>query len=236
MEERNLELTPRKEEITDCSNVVVKFEIDEIKQHYQERVDEIEKQCSIALELINCGKQEQAENIWRAQVVFLESAFDFYLHEVTKYGLSKIFDGYWKATKKYNNMDIKMELVHKVIKSAQDSAWFLKYINDYYKEVTMVSFSSFKEQMNLLGLEVKAIADKAFYEIGETEKTISKLKRRLNELYDRRNIIAHQFDRKHSNAVKKEISECVVKDFIKDMTKIVDAINYAVIKHPCNIA
>lgn len=90
--------------------------------------------------------------------------------------------------------------------------------------------------MNLLGLEVKEIADKAFYKIGETEKTINKLKRRLNELYDRRNIIAHQFDRKHSNAVKKEISECVVKEFIKDMIKIVDAINYAVVNHPCNIA
>lgn len=236
MEERNLELSPRKEEVRDCSNVVVKFEIDEIKQHYRESVDEIEKQCSVALELINSGKHEQAENIWRAQVVFLESAFDFYLHEVTKYGLSQIYDGYWKATKKYNNMNVKMEIVHKVIKGDQDSAWFLNYINDYYKEVTMVSFSSFKDQMNLLGLEVKEIADKAFYKIGETEKTINKLKRRLNELYDRRNIIAHQFDRKHSNAVKKEISECVVKEFIKDMIKIVDAINYAVVNHPCNIA
>lgn len=94
----------------------------------------------------------------------------------------------------------------------------------------MVSYSSFKEQMNLLGLNLKKIADGAFHELNATERTIDKLKRRLNELYNRRNIIAHQFDRQHTDAVKKEISEGLVMDFINDVKKIIEAVNTQVLE------
>ena len=40
----------------------------------------------MADELFESGKEEESRNIWRAQIVFLESAFDFYLHELTKNG------------------------------------------------------------------------------------------------------------------------------------------------------
>ena len=230
MEERNLSLSPRRERTRPSSHRVVKFEIDEIKQRFHESVEEIEKQCLVARELYNAEKLEQAENIWRAQIVFLESTLDFYMHEITKYGLEKMFNEEWESTKKYGSIQVKMEVVHRVIREEEDPEWFLNYINDYYREVTMVSYSSFKEQMNLLGLNLKKIADGAFHELNVTERTIDKLRRRLNELYNRRNIIAHQFDRQHTDAVKKEISEGLVMDFINDVKKIIEAVNTQVLE------
>lgn len=42
----------------------------------------------------------------------------------------------------------------------------------------------------------------------------------------RRNIIAHQFDRLHSNAEKIEISKEIVVDFINNIKKFVYAVHY----------
>lgn len=67
--------------------------------------------------------------------------------------------------------------------------------------------------------------DTAFYEKDRTEKTKGKLKRRLNELFGRRNIIAHQTDRAHTDAQFMDITKEVVQSFIYDVEKIVRAID-----------
>lgn len=91
----------------------------------------------------------------------------------------------------------------------------------------MVSFDSIKEQLNLLGIDLPTVADKAFCQKGECEKTKHKLKRWLTELFGRRNIIAHQTDREHTNAQIKNITKEIVQDFIVDVEKIVHSINEA---------
>lgn len=56
-------------------------------------------------------------------------------------------------------------------------------------------------------------------------KTVDKLKLRLNELFYRRNLIAHQTDRLHSDAQRKNISKEIVTLFIDDVEKIGHAID-----------
>lgn len=89
----------------------------------------------------------------------------------------------------------------------------------------MTTFESVKDQCNLLGIDWMAVAKGAFYQRGATEKTRDKLKRRLNELFDRRNIIAHQTDREHADAQIKSITRESVENFIEDVEKIVTSIN-----------
>ena len=50
------------------------------------------------------------------------------------------------------------------------------------------------------------------------------MKRRLNSLFQRRNMIAHQSDRRHADAQKEPISRETVEDFIADVEKIVAAV------------
>lgn len=177
----------------------------------------------MADDLWNSGKKEEAENIWRAQIIFLASAFDFYMHELTKYGLCQIYEEQWDRTEKYENIQVKMKDVEEALKSGEEIDWFLEYINSYYQGMTMVSFDAVKEQCNLLGMKVPEIADKAFYKRGADEKTKEKLKRRLNELFNRRNIIAHQTDRTHEDAQRLEITKEIAAGFIEDVEQIVQA-------------
>lgn len=95
MKDRDLELSSRKESTREKSYTkVVRFELDEIWGHFAETVSTIKSQFPVAEELIKAGKTTEGENIWRAQIVFLTGAFDFYMHKLTKYGLCQIYDDF----------------------------------------------------------------------------------------------------------------------------------------------
>lgn len=226
MEKRNLDLAARNEGTRDkFHTVVVRFEIDQIYQHFAETIQAIKAQFAVADDLIKFGKTAEGMNIWRAQIVFLAGAFDFYMHELTKYGLCEIYSENWERTDKYDNIQVKMKIIEIALKSGEEIDWFLEYINDYYQTITMVSFESVKKQFQLLGIDLMAVADGAFYQRGGTEKTRDKLKRRLNELFGRRNIIAHQTDRGHIDAQVKNITKEIVQNYICDIEKIVGSID-----------
>lgn len=226
MEDRNLDLVSRNEGTRDKFHTkVIKFDLDQIMQHFIETMKAINAQFNIADELHKAGKFLEGENIWRAQIVFLASAFDFYMHEVTKYGLCEIYDENWNRTDKYENLQVNMKVIEIALKAGEDIDWFLEYINGYYCVITMVSYESVKDQFNLLGIDLGRVADRAFYKRGGIEGTKNKLKRRLNELFTRRNIIAHQADRAHTDAQVINITKEIVQEFICDVEKIVNSID-----------
>lgn len=224
MEERNLDLMPRQEEtrekISSASNIV-KFQLNEIEEHFDENLQYIQSQFDIADELVQSQREEEARNIWSSQIVFLESAFDFYLHELTKFGLSEMFVGNWDKTEKYNNLSVRMSIVDKALNAREDTEWFLEFVNGFYRELMLVSYKSVKDQMNLLGLELQDIADAVFYEMGSNIKTKDKLENCLEGLYHKRNVIAHQSGRRHSDAQREEVTKDMVEKYIEEVEKIV---------------
>ena len=226
MEERNLDLATRNEDTRDKFHTrVIRFELDQIRQHFAETVQAINAQFDVADELLKSGKEIEGENIWRAQIIFLASAFDFYMHELTKYGLCEIYNENWERTNKYENLQVNMKVIEVALKSGEDIDWFLEFINGYYRTITMVSYESVRDQLNLLGIKLAHVADGAFFQRGGTENTKNKLRRRLNELFGRRNIIAHQSARAHTDAQVHGITKEIVQNFIEDIEKIVSSID-----------
>lgn len=150
MEERNLDLVARNEETRDKFHTeVIRFELDQILQHFVEAIQSINAQFDVADELVEFGKVIEGENIWRAQIIFLASALDFYMHKLTKYGLCEIYNENWDRTDKYENLQVNMKVIEVALKSGEDIDWFLEYINNYYRSITMVSYESVKDQLNL---------------------------------------------------------------------------------------
>lgn len=222
---RDLKLESRQENTREKKFEIIAFSLQEIKDHFDENLQHIRQQYDVAQALIESGKQVDGENIWRSQIMFLDSAFDFYLHELTKYGLGKEFEGEWEKTDRYNNLMVKMPYIERALDDPDDNSWFTDYINSEFSRTAMMSYEIVKRQLNLLGIDIKKAADKAFYCRGADEKTGDKLKRRINELYSRRNLIAHQSDRKAHNAEREDISKEVVESFVNDIERIVDAIH-----------
>lgn len=227
MDEKELDLLPRKEETREKNRLtinVIRFELDEIGNHFNENVSYIRKQFDIADELINDDRVEEAINVWSSQIVFLESAFDFYLHELTKYGLAEIFDGNWEKTEKYKNLSVRMSVVDQALKAKENTGWFLEFVNSFYREETLISYNAVKDQMNLLGIDINTVADKVFYDKNSNVKTIAQMRLRLEDLYKVRNIIAHQAGRRHADAKKEIVTKEIVQENIYYIESIVHAI------------
>lgn len=224
--DRDLRLKPRKENTRPKQkDKVIVFSLENIKQHFDESMMHIQQQFDVAQALIEAGNTTDAENVWRSQIVFLDSAFDFYLHELTKFGLEKIFTGDWGKTTKYNNLKVKIPYVERALDNPENTEWFAEYANDEFSRMPMMAYDAVKDQLNLLGINVQEVANRAFYDQGSTEKTKDKLKRRINELYNRRNLIAHQSDRLPHNAQREIIIKEIVNGFVDDIRKIVEAIH-----------
>lgn len=222
----NLTVTARTQRQREPNSIIViKFDLDEIKQHFDENLRLIKEQFSIIEQFSVENDAEKIRTIYQSQIILLESAFDFYLHELTKYGLSEMFVGNWEKTKKYNNISVKMSIVEEALGNRNEHEWFLKFINESYKSVTIMSFSSVKDHLNLLGLDLDEFANKVFYVRGAQEKPNDQFKNRLDKLFDIRNIIAHQSGRRHADAQLENITAEMVESSIDIIEKIVLAIH-----------
>lgn len=232
MNERFLDLSPRLEETRDRQvPQTIKFELDEIKNHFDEDLFAIRSMSNVYQQLDEEQNETSSELILRSQVILLESAFDFYLHELTKFGVNKMFEKSWEPTEKYKRIILRLELVEKIINDEVDENWFLEYISQYYSKDTMVSFKTLSGQISLLGLDIQEIADRAFCEVNSSEKTIVQMKKAIGELYMRRNIIAHQSNRGHEDAMHYQISESQVNEFIENIEKVVNAMHDVANEH-----
>ena len=232
MASRNLTLAPRNENTRDNpSPIPVKvFSIEEIEQHFIENVKSIEDKFAISSSLIEIGMLDEARDIFRTQIVFLESAFDFYMHEIVKLGITCMFDGVWNKTDKYYNLKIEMHYIERASQESANDYWLKDWIDKTYSLITLMSHEAFQDICKLIGLNIKNIADTSFYERNSNENTKNKLQNFLRDLYHRRNRIAHQSDRRMADAEIQHISEEDVKNYIDRMKLVVNAIGVEIRK------
>lgn len=224
---RDLTLTPRAENIRDkqCVSSVVEFDLAQIKEHFDQNLTSIRKQFDIADTLKSEGNVEECETIWRSQVLFLESALDFYIHEISKYGILNIFSGDWDKTDKYNNYQVPMKYVEEGLKNPESKSWLLEYLNERFSSEVYLSFESMKNQLNLLGLFFEPVMDKAFPKPSTPDPLYREGKKVVRELFERRNQIAHQTDRQHNDATPNTISKEYVEQCVADVSAIVNGIH-----------
>ena len=227
MTPRDLTLNQRVEDVRDKQPVpsIVEFDLEQIKERFDNNIASIRKQFDIAESLKSKGDIEECETIWRSQVVFLESALDFYIHEVSKYGMLNIFSGDWEKTEKYNNYQVPMKYVEEGFKNPESKAWLLKYLNERFGTEVYLSADAMKNQLNLLGLYFEPVMERAFPKSSSSDTSHREGKKVVKELFERRNQIAHQTDRQHNDATQNAITREYVEQCLADVVAIVNSIH-----------
>lgn len=140
--------------------------------------------------------------------------------------MNKIFNNEWKVTDKFKNYTLKLSDVIDAISNPEDVTWFGEHVNATIVNETFMDYESIKDQLNLIGINVSKVADKAFHDRGCTEKTNQQLKRHLNRIFKRRNHIVHQSDRNHLTGEINDITKEYVADEIANIEKIISSIHY----------
>ena len=212
---KNFLLNKRKEDCRLPSQPVVKkFNISEIKQHFFDSIKKVE-------DLTVIYKKINDESILRAQIVFLDSAFDFFMHEITKFCLSEMFEQNWERTS--NNLKINLNQLHKILDEENRNEIFLECINSMYRSVSIISYESIQQQFNLLGLDCKTISYKSFKKDNKNQSKEA-LRKFFDCLYSKRNCIAHQSSRSHLDATIKSFSPEFLSEAIATTKKVVTVI------------
>ena len=226
MGKRDLSLTPRNEETREQNVIVspVHFPLTDIKQHFDESMQSVKEQFTVADNLLSEGNAEGCRIIWRSQIVFAESLLDFYIHEMSKYCLFRMFTGEWQKSEKYKNLEVKMSKVEEALSAKESDEWFFEYLNERFTKDVFLSGDSMRDQLNLIGISFGEAMHRAFHK--DTINASDKYGYRLvKQLFDRRNKIAHQNDRDHSSAAQTDITKEFVEQYISDIEAIVNAIN-----------
>ena len=200
----SISITPRIEDKRDKKAITppVHFRLSEIKQHFDESMQSVKEQFTVADNLLSEGNTEGCQIIWRSQIVFAESLLDFFLHEMSKYCLFRMFTGEWEKSEKYKNLEVKMSKVEEGLAAKESDEWFFEYLNERFTKDVFLSGDSMREQLNLIyGYKL------------------------VGQLFARRNKIAHQNDRDHSSAAQTDITKEYVEQYISDIQAIVNAIH-----------
>lgn len=223
---RNLRLNERAEGVREPHKAVqpVQFELTDIKGHFDQSLNRVRNQYEVADSLKQAGKEEDCKNIWRSQIVFLEGILDFYLHEMSKYCLYKMFKGEWAKSEQYRSLQIPMIKVEEGIAAAESKEWFFRYLNERFSRDVFLSSESMRQQLNLIGVKYGEVMHQAFRKdtINESQKFGDRV---VQGLFKRRNAIAHQLDRDHASAEQTDITREFVEERASEVTAIVEAIH-----------
>ena len=211
---RDLSLTPRKEDSRAAKpvEIPIRFSLVEIKRH------------AVADSLLASGDIDGCKMIWRSQVVLAEGLLDFYIHEMSKFCLFRMFVGDWETTKQYESFMVPMGKVMEALSVTQSKDWFFPYLNERFSKDVFLSFESMKDQLNLIGIGFAPVMVNAFPR-DKQETSIAEGKKVVRELFQRRNAIVHQNDRSHASAEQTDITKEFVEDYILKIETIVNAIH-----------
>lgn len=220
MAKLDLALTPRAEETRDekIQRVPVQFGLDEILKHFTDSIAELRKQFEVADRLLSEKDEEGCMTIWRSQVVLSEGLLDFYIHEMSKYCLFRMFTGEWKKSEKYDSFMIPMSQVEKALDAAESNDWFFDYLNTRFSREVFLANEHMKDQLNLIGIAYSDVMNEAFGEL-------STGRNKIVAMFQRRNAIAHQNDRSHASAEQEDITREYVEQYFKDVESVVTAIH-----------
>lgn len=191
--------------------------LDDMLNQFFENITSVNTKFSITKQLENDENEVAAKDIYRSQVVFLESAFDYYMHSLGIYAMEQMYKGNWEKTNGYKDLKIPIDQVMFAIAHPEDTEWIDKAIISHHSSKTYMSSSEIKGQLTLVLRQgiFRKIADKMYYDRSSITKTEVKLETTLNEIFKRRNQIAHQADRNHISGELYEIKKEDVASYIE---------------------
>ena len=186
----------------------ISFEYSLIKSRFDENIEDVKIKFSIADSI---DVENQKKEIWRSQIVFLESSLDFYLHEIIKFGFIKMFNNEWDETEGFKDFSVSLGFAIELAKYPENAETLLDEIDKGNHKLCFMRFDNIIKNLKLIGIKI-SFSDKEI----------------INEIYKRRNQIAHQTDRNPPKTEKQDITRELVEMYINKIEELVEAIDKAI--------
>lgn len=167
--------------------------------------------------------EEKADDILRAKIVLMVSAFDTFIHDVVKIGMGEIFVGIRPFHSKYNDFKFSLSALNNINSSIIQSEKISYFESELEKINSNDSFQSPKSIEYALGLiNIKNIWTLVSPSMGNISAV--DIKNRLSLIVQRRNKIAHESDHNPVTGDKYPIQKSDVDNdivFIENLCKAI---------------
>ncbi len=206
--ERKVETRNKKERIR-----IKNIDLQDIQKRFDESIADVERLFGVLAELKE-KRVDGSEDILRSQILFLDSALDFYIHEITKFGLVQIVDAVpgWNVTDDFKKFRVSLNFLKRVYQNREDIKVILKELNASIQYSSFMRFDAIKGQLMLIG-----VTDIEGFE---------SFKNVIDDLSCRRNAIAHSSDR-DDRGEKQDICEELVKTYVAKLKDFQQSIQNA---------
>ena len=163
-------------------------------------------------------------DLWRAQVVLVVSAMDYFIHEITRLGMIDCAKGVRPKTDAYFRFELPLSATESAISGTAHEVWVGETVREKH------SWQSFQDPDKLADA-IRLISQLKLWEAVGNELGLppKDVKTRLKLIVDRRNKIAHEADLDPTNpGFRWPITALMVNDTVDFVEKIGDAIYKAV--------
>lgn len=159
-------------------------------------------------------------DLWRAQIVLVVSALDFFIHELTRIGMIESAKGVRPKTDAYLRFEIPLSATDSAVAGLAHEVWVGETVRAKH------SWQSFQDP-DKLAEAIRCISPaKLWEEVGnELGQPAKDVKTRLKLVVDRRNKIAHEADQDPTNpGFRWPIDSATAKDTIDFIERVAVAI------------
>lgn len=206
---------------------VERFDLSAIKTHFDDSISQIQAQIAEATELLSGEKKLSGQSILRAQIMFVESALDNYMHELVIYGVTQMFNQTWGRTAEYDRIFLPIGVIESAAAADVGDKWLHEHIGEAYSAMTLTNVKQMRRHLDLLEIKINPCLIATFP--GHTVNDAEKI---LKGYSERRNDIAHRSDRDTETGVPKNITAEEVRQMTNDIKRLVDEIHKAAEGHP----
>jgi hypothetical protein len=134
-------------------------------------------------------------DLWRAQIVLGVSAFDHFIHELSRLGMIEAVSGVRPQTDAFRRFDIPVSALNRALSGAETPAqWLGDAVKEKHSWLTFQHPDKVADAMRLVSS--KALWEEVANVLGSTA---ADAKRRLLLIIERRNKIAHEADMDPTN-------------------------------------
>ncbi len=161
-------------------------------------------------------------DILRSELVLAVSAFDFFIHEITRIGMLEIYQGYRLQTTAFLRFTVSLDQVLIGMQDPEKTQWLVESI------IKQMSWQSFQHPDKVADAIRHISTIRLWDEVGnQLGMPAQQVKHRLDIIVDRRNKIAHQADMEHERTGLDElldIDAAMVDDAIDFLEQVAEAI------------
>lgn len=205
-------------------------DLENIQSRFDEAMQDIKGLSNIYTKLsseenIDEETKPSLQELLRSQILLMESALDLYIHEVSKYGICKMFNNHphWHETQTFRDYKVSLGNLKDVYYGKRNARDMANMISNILQYSSYMKFDAIIEQLIMIGVITQA---------DSIPNDIEQFRPVITALSDRRNLIAHASDRdfkKDFLGRKQEIEESEVIHFYDKLKEFVSVLQKYVI-------